>query len=71
MPETVEQITSPNGKRRLTVCRRDDGLFYYREDWFAEWDDAPHTWQIGYPPSGLFATATAIEAAAEAPTTIS
>ena len=64
MRETVQQITSPNGKRRLTICRRDDGLFFYREDWFAEWDDAPHAWQDGYPLSGLFACAAEAEAEA-------
>jgi len=24
--------------RRLTICQRDDGLFFYQEDWFSEWD---------------------------------
>ncbi len=66
MVETAEQITSPNGKRRLTVCQGDDGLFFYREDWFAEWDDAPHAWQDGYPQSGLFASAAGAEAEARA-----
>ena len=69
MPQAVEQIVSQNGKFRLTVCRRDDGLFFYREDWLAEWDDAPHAWQEGHPPSGLFASA--VEAMAEARAAIS
>jgi hypothetical protein len=66
--EVVEQITSPNGKRRFTVYRREDGLFFYREAWYAEWDDAPHAWLDGYPPSGLFASAA--DADADARSTI-
>lgn len=68
MRETVKQIPSRDGKRRLAILRRDDGLFYYREDWFAEWDDAPHAWQDGYPLSGLFASCAEAETEARATT---
>ena len=69
MPEIVKQITRTDGKRRLTVCLRDDDLFFYQEDWFSEWDDVPNDWRDGYPISGLFASAA--EAEAEARATIS
>jgi len=66
--DIAKQIVSPDRKRRLTICHRDDGLFFYREDTFEEWDDAPHVWLEGYPPSGLFSSVN--EAETEARSTI-
>ncbi len=62
----VRQIVRDDGLFRLTVCQRLDGLFFYREDWLGQWDDAPWTWMDGHPPSGIFATSTEAEADARA-----
>jgi len=64
----VKQIVSADKQFRLSICQRDDGLFFYRHDWFANWDDAPPAWQDGHPPSGIFASVA--EAEAEARSTI-
>ena len=62
----VEQIVRDDGLFRLSICRRPDGLFFYREDWLGQWNDAPWTWMDGHPPSGIFATSTEAEAEARA-----
>ena len=62
----VRQIVRDDGLFRLTVCQRLDALFFYREDWLGQWDDAPWTWMDGHPPSGIFATSTEAEADARA-----
>ena len=65
MPTTIaHQIEREDGRVRLTVHRRDDGLYFYTEDSFEAWDNTPAVWREGYPPSGLFATVN--EARAEA-----
>ncbi len=69
MDIVVKRIVRGDGRFRISVCQRHDGLFFYRQDRFTEWDDAPHAWMDGYPPSGIFSTAD--EAEAEARATIS
>ena len=53
----VKQINRADKRTRLTIVLRPDGNFFYREDTFEEWDDAPPFWLDGHPPSGIFGTA--------------
>ncbi|KQO52365.1 hypothetical protein ASF08_20810 [Methylobacterium sp. Leaf85] len=53
----AQQFARDDGRSRLTIHQRQDGLFFYTEDSFYDgWDNAPAMWREGYPPSGLFAT---------------
>lgn len=60
--EVVNRILRDDGLVRVSICRRSDGLSYYREDRFLVLDDAPSAWDDGHPPSGLYASAHEAEA---------
>lgn len=63
------EIVRNDGRVRLTIHRRADGLYFYTEDSFEALYDVPAMWREGYPTSGLFSTAE--EAKAEARAVIS
>jgi hypothetical protein len=62
----VKQIGNTDGTCRLSIYRRPDGLFLYRDDIYAEFEEVPPFFWDGYPPSGLFASAEAAERDARA-----
>jgi hypothetical protein len=52
--ELVKVRMSTDGRRRLCVFRRPDGLYQYRQDGLVADDDTSAYWREGYPLSGLY-----------------
>jgi hypothetical protein len=44
---TLKQVISDDRRFRLSIIRRDDGLIFYRDDWYSAWDDTSNFWQDG------------------------
>jgi hypothetical protein len=59
---TFKQVVSDDHCFRLTIVRRDDGLFFYRSDWLSPCLDPRDAWQEGPPSHEQFATAQEAEA---------
>jgi hypothetical protein len=59
---TLKQVISDDRRFRLSIIRRDDGLIFYRDDWYSAWDDTSNPWQDGPPSHERFATAQEAEA---------
>jgi len=69
--ETIRRIEDEGGRRSVSIYRRDDGFFEFREWHFHPpngddpWDDPEGYWAPGgFGESGIYATETEVEAAA-------